>query len=99
MTTPLKNDYAPAWAKRITPDEWRVRLLLLDEPLRGAVAAVVWWDVFGNRPWGQRWTHIDDLVRNSGDVELDELRRGLEKVGYPPHQAAKRTKPTKEVAK
>lgn len=95
----IRNDYAPAWAKNITPDEWRQRLLLLKEPLRGAVAAIVWWDVFGNRPWVERWPHIDDLVTNSGNVELDALRRGLEHVGYPPRQADKRTKPTKEVAK
>jgi hypothetical protein len=98
MTALLKNDYAPAWAKRISPDEWRQRLPL-EEPLRGAVAAVVSWDVFGNRPWKDRWTHIEDLVTDASLVTLDELREGLERVGYPPHQAAKRTKPTKEVAK
>ena len=99
MMAMLKNDYAPAWAKSISPEEWRLRLLPLEEPLRGAVAAVVWWDVFGNRPWPERWTHIDDLVTNAGAVPLEDLREGLESVGYPPRQAAKRTKPTKEVAK
>jgi len=93
------NDYAPAWAKNVRPEEWRERILRLPKRLRGSVAAIVWWDVFGNRPYNQRWTHLDDLVGNAGHIGLCSLRRGLEAVGYPAAKAAGRCRPTVEVRK
>jgi len=72
----------PIWARRIAPEEWRARLLRLEAPLRGAVAAIVFWDVFSVRYVSRRWPHIDDLIGRADAVTPEELFEGLMAVGY-----------------
>lgn len=83
-----KTSYATAWAADVSPAEWRRRILTLHGPLRGAVAAVVWWDFFGMRPWAERWPHLDDLIGRADSVTNPKLYEGLIAVGYPAKRAA-----------
>jgi hypothetical protein len=83
----------PIWARRITPEDWRARLLRLEPPLRGAVAAIVFWDVFSVRFVCRRWAHIDDLIGRADAVTPDELFEGLMAVGYAEARARGRVWP------
>lgn len=84
---------APYWSRDISRSEWRTRILALDEPLRGAVAAVVWWDVFSVRMYIDRWDDIDDLIGTSEAVAPEELVAGLIAVGYTENRANGRVYP------
>lgn len=83
----------PEWARRIKPEEWRIRLLRLSPPLRGAVAAIVYWDVFSVRFVARRWAHIDDLIGRADAVTPEQLFEGLLLVGYAEKRAKGRVWP------
>jgi hypothetical protein len=84
---------APYWSRHISREEWRSRILALDQPLRGAVAAIVWWDVFSVRMWSDRWNDIDDLIGTGEAVAPEQLVAGLVTVGYTENRAFGRVYP------
>jgi len=84
---------APYWSREISRTEWRQRISELDDPLRGAVAAIVWWDVFAVRMWIDRWDDLDDLIGSAAAVEPEALVAGLVQVGYAEHRARNRVFP------
>lgn len=84
---------APYWSRDISRTEWRIRILALEPPLRGAVAAIVWWDVFAVRMWTDRWNDLDDLIGTSEAVTPEELVAGLIAVGYNENRACGRVYP------
>ena len=84
---------APAWSRHIARWEWRQRIEALEQPLRGAVAAIVWWDVFSVRLWVDRWDDLDGLIGKSNAVTPDELVAGLVLVGYNQNRAQGRVFP------
>lgn len=90
--------FAAAWAKGITPEEWRDRISRLDPPLCYGVARVVFWDMFAHRAVAERWPHLDAFLldgrgrwRNDAVDDLD-LFDGLIAVGYPQSAAAYRVR-------
>jgi hypothetical protein len=80
----------PYWSRHIERWQWRHRIIKLDDPLRGAVAAIVWWDVFSVRLWPDRWDDLDDLIGNAESVSDEELIAGLVSIGYETHRATGR---------
>ena len=90
MSGLVKTDYAVRWAAGVTPEMWRDRVLALEEPLRGAVAAGVWWDMFAMRTVADRWPHLDHLLGRADAVPEQVLAAGLVAVGYTPSRAQKR---------
>ena len=84
---------APAWSRHITRHEWRQRILSLEPPLRGAVAAIVWWDVFAVRMFTDRWDDLDDLIGTAEAVTAPKLVEGLLSVGYTEKRATGRVYP------
>jgi len=89
MTTGLvKTNGDPL--REVTPEEWRRRCMALPEPLRYAVARVVWWDYFGERIAAERWPHLDHLIARTDVVSDNQLALGLSWVGYTPAKAASR---------
>jgi hypothetical protein len=84
---------APYWSRAISRTEWRQRIAQLKEPLRSAVAAIVWWDVFSVRMWPDRWNDLDDLIGSAESVAPEELVAGLISVGYNENRACGRVYP------
>jgi hypothetical protein len=84
---------APGWSRHINRNQWRERILALPLPLRGAVAAIVWWDVFSVRMWPDRWNDLDDLIGTAEAVTPEELVAGLIAVGYTENRARGRVYP------
>ncbi len=83
----------PLWAREIAPAEWRERIMRLQAPLRGAVAAIVYWDVFSVRFAVHRWHELDDILGRANSVSSDELFEGLLAVGYTEKRARGRVWP------
>ena len=84
---------APEWSKHISREQWRQNILVLEEPLRGAVAAIVWWDVFSVRLYNDRWNDLDDLIGSASSVAPEALVAGLVQVGYTENRARGRVYP------
>lgn len=78
------------WHMDISPLQWRERILVLEGSIRGAVAAIIWWDCLSDRPWTQRAGELDDLIGRADSVTETELYAGLVAVGYPERHAARR---------
>jgi hypothetical protein len=89
---------APYWSRDISRSVWRTRILALEQPLRGAVAAIVWWDVFAVRMYIDRWDDIDDLIGSAEAVPPEALVAGLIAVGYAEHRARGRIFPQQNAA-
>lgn len=89
-----RKSEVPHWAREVEPEVWRGRILRLEDPLRGAVAAVVYWDVFSCRMYSERWDHLDDLLGRADAVGVQELYEGLLRVGYLERRARNRVWPT-----
>lgn len=81
-------------AKR--PEDWRRDVDMIDDrAVRARVAAIVWWDYFGDRPASSPWRHLNcylnaDYVK----IDTDRLKQGLVVAGYTPWQAHKRLSAT-----
>ena len=86
-----KNKEWNVQAKLVAPEEWARRVESLDESVRAKVASIVFWDHFGDRPYGHRWPHLDALLRvEIPDVPDDAIAMALMSVGYPVAEAARR---------
>jgi hypothetical protein len=88
--TPSKAARPMASLRALSPQEWRTRCLTLPEPLRYAVARVVWWEYFGGRLHGKAWHDLDDLIARTDIVTDAALIAGLVKVGWTPERAERR---------
>lgn len=88
------NPAAPYWARHVSPAEWRERVLELAPPLRGAVAAIVWWDMLSMKMHDERSDALDDLMGAANHVPPAALVAGLVTVGYPAPRAQARVFPT-----
>lgn len=88
----------PWWARKTERWQWRNRILALEPPLRGAVAAIVWWDVFSVRMWNDRWDDLDDLIGTAEAVSPEALVAGLVTVGYEEKRAIGRIYPRQNAA-
>lgn len=90
MAKSKAEDFRPHWCRDIEASWWRPAILKLEEPLRGAVAAVVWWDIFSNLILTKRYAGLDDLITSASNVSDEELVAGLIRVGYPRDRANSR---------
>jgi hypothetical protein len=83
----------PYWAREIDQYTWRRAIMELNEPLRGAVAAIVWWDVFSVRMFNDRWPALDGLIGSCDGISDQDLIAGLVAAGYSQHRAEGRVFP------
>ena len=63
--------------------QYRQLVLTFDEPMRGAVAAILWWDHFSLRLVSERWDHLDGLIGDASKVKNCDLYDALLECGYP----------------
>jgi hypothetical protein len=94
-----------AWYKEaglLSAEEWATRVGLVPDPLlRGKVAAIVFYDFFGDQPTVERWPHLDAFVAGY-DHQQDSLTpevvaAALVTVGYPPLVAEDRVSKAKRM--
>lgn len=82
--------YVPFWAKGVTPQEWRQRLLTLASPAREAAARIIWWETISLRLMGDRCDLLDDMLRFGPEVPDEDLRNALVQIGMPRKTAERR---------
>jgi len=75
--------YVPYWAKGISPDEWRQRLLTLALPVRHAAARIIWWETLSLRMHNDRDDTLDDMLKHGPEVPDEELHAALIQIGLP----------------
>ena len=75
--------YVAYWAKGVTPQEWRQRLLTLASPAREAAARIIWWETISLRLMGERCDLLDDMLRFGPEVPDEVLQAALIQIGLP----------------
>lgn len=82
--------------KSIHPSEWIQKIKKIeDDQLMRATARIVWWDIFADREFSNRWPQFDSLIKfdpreNENPVPRERLIEALIGVGYTPQFAAYR---------
>ena len=83
-------------ARKLSPEDWDKLLLthIKDPETRVAVASIIWWEHFGGLPATDERTVLNDyldLYNPDTEMDLNEVRKALRKIGYPQSKAAERT--------
>jgi len=80
---------------RRKPEEWRMVIDAIADPiLRVQAACIVWWDYFGGREVPDRWPHLDDCLkawRPAWEIDQPRLEAELLKLGFHPQVARTRS--------
>jgi len=84
---------------RRKPEEWRMVIDAIADPvLRTQAACIVWWDYFAHREVPERWPHLDEFRRDwrpAWEIDQPALESVLLQLGYHPEIAkARSTLPT-----
>lgn len=77
--------------RRRSPVDWEYQPCRFEGGLKDAVARIIWWDWFSQRPFGKRWDELDEhLNERVRPMDKDDLAEALMRCGYTPVQAWKR---------
>lgn len=80
---------------RRKPEEWRMVIDAIADPiLRTQAACIVWWDFFAHRDVTDRWNHLDDYIktwRPSWEINQSSLEVELLRLGFHPQMARTRS--------
>jgi len=80
---------------RRNPEEWRMSIEAISDPvLRVQAACIVWWDFFAHRDVNARWSHLDNYLktwRPSWEINQPALEAELLRLGFHPQVARTRS--------
>lgn len=79
------------YLRSLPPEHWESLIDALPHHIQTAIAKIVWWDFFSERPCTDGWPHLDRyLDRKAHRLTDEEIRLALQGMGYSEYMAQER---------